>query len=105
MLQTHGSHVSQESSGNSLQVSVCPADATAFNAWAYKGSFDSLPGTSSYSTANAGDTADEMHIAVIDQDGAITGTAGTILETFAFVSQASDAKADDGTDNFLQKCN
>ena len=88
--------------GNSLQVSVCPADATAFNAWAYKGSFDSLPGTSSYSTANAGDTADEMHIAVIDQDGAITGTAGTILETFAFVSQASDAKADDGTDNFYK---
>jgi phage tail sheath protein FI len=41
-----------------------------------------------------------MHIAVVDQDGAWTGTAGTVLETFAFVSQASNAKADDGTDNY-----
>ena len=84
--------------GNSLAVSVCPADATAFAGWAYAGNFDSAPGTSSYSVANSGDTADEMHIAVIDEDGAWTGTAGTVLETFAFVSQASDAKADDGTD-------
>jgi len=86
--------------GNSLAVSVCPADATAFAGWAYAGNFDSAPGTSSYSVANSGDTADEMHIAVIDEDGAWTGTAGTVLETFAFVSQASDAKADDGTDNY-----
>ena len=86
--------------GNSLAVSVCPADATAFAGWAYAGSFDSVPGTSSYSTANGGDTSDEMHIAVIDEDGAWTGTANTVLETFAFVSQASDAKADDGTDNY-----
>ena len=86
--------------GNSLAVSVCPADATAFAGWAYAGSFDSVPGTSSYSTANSGDTKDEMHIAVIDEDGAWTGTANTVLETFAFVSQASDAKADDGTDNY-----
>ena len=28
-----------------------------------------------------------MHIAVIDEDGTITGTAGTILETFEGVSQ------------------
>ena len=33
-----------------------------------------------------------MHIAVIDEDGGITGTAGEILETFEGVSQASDAK-------------
>ena len=86
--------------GNSLSVSVCPADATAFAGWAYASSFDSVPGTSTYSTANSGSTADELHIAVIDEDGAWTGTAGTVLETFAFVSQASDAKADDGTDNY-----
>ena len=86
--------------GNSLQVSVCPADATAFAGWAYAGSFDSVPGTSTFSTSNSGDTSDEMHIAVVDQDGAWTGTAGTVLETFAFVSQASNAKADDGTDNY-----
>ena len=86
--------------GNSLQVSVCPADATAFAAWAYASSFDAIPSTSAYSVANSGDTADEMHIVVLDEDGAITGAAGTVLETFAFVSQASDAKAADGTDNY-----
>ena len=86
--------------GNSLKVSVCPADATAFAAWAYASSFDAIPSTSAYSVANSGDTADEMHIVVLDEDGAITGAAGTVLETFAFVSQASDAKAADGTDNY-----
>ena len=35
---------------------------------------------------------DEMHIAVIDEDGTITGTAGTILETFEGVSQDHDVK-------------
>ena len=35
-----------------------------------------------------------MHIVVIDEDGTITGTAGTILETFEGVSQAHDAKDD-----------
>ena len=88
--------------GNSLKVSVCPADATAFNAWAYKGSFDSVPSTSTHSTNIGGDTADELHIAVIDEDGSWTGAAGTVLETFAYVSQASDAKADDGTDNYYK---
>ena len=37
-----------------------------------------------------------MHIAVIDEDGSITGTAGTILETFEGVSQAFDAKTSTG---------
>ena len=32
-----------------------------------------------------------MHI-VIDEDGSITGTAGSILETFEGVSQDNDAK-------------
>ena len=88
--------------GNSLKVSVCPADSTAFSGWAYKGSFDSAPSTSTYSTNVSGDTADELHIAVIDEDGSWTGAAGTVLETFAYVSQASDAKADDGTDNYYK---
>jgi len=88
--------------GNSLKVSKCPANATAFAAWAYAGSFDSQPGTSTYSSGLSGDTLDEMHIAVIDEDGLFTGTAGTILETFPFVSQASDGKADDGTSSYYK---
>ena len=41
-----------------------------------------------------------MHIIVVDTDGTITGTPDTILERFAYVSQASDAKAADGASNY-----
>jgi phage tail sheath protein FI len=43
-----------------------------------------------------------VHVAVVDEDGAISGTPGTVLETFAFVSQGSDAKNSDGTTNFYK---
>ena len=91
--------------GNAIAVDICPADSTAFNAWTHKGLFDTLPGTSAYAAGKNGTgtaTNDEMHIVVKDATGAWTGTAGTVLETFAFVSQASDAKADDGTNNFYK---
>ena len=39
---------------------------------------------------------DELHIAVVDEDGGITGTVGTILETHEGLSQASDAKSAEG---------
>ena len=82
--------------GNSLLVSICPADATVFAGWAYKSSFDTAPGTSDYA-ASKGCKNDEVHIAIIDEDGLITGTKGSVLETFAYASQASDAKSSDGT--------
>jgi phage tail sheath protein FI len=88
--------------GNSLSVKVCTANSTAFNGndfASYKGQFDSAPGTSNY-VLNKSGSDDEMHIVVVDEDGAWTGEAGTILETFAYVSQASDALADDGTNNY-----
>ena len=85
--------------GNSLSVSFCTANATAFSSWTYRGLFDSAPGTSSYA-ANRGGANDEMHVVVFDEDGLWTGEAGTVLETFAFLSQASDALGDDGTNNF-----
>ena len=85
--------------GNSLSVSFCTASSTAFSGWSYRNLFDAVPGTSSYA-ANRGGADDEMHIVVVDEDGLWTGEAGTVLETFAFVSQASDALAEDGTNNF-----
>lgn len=86
--------------GNSLKVEVC-SSSTAFTGWAYAGEFNSAPGTSSYAT-KYGSSADELHIAVIDEDGLISGTQGTILEKFAYVSQASDAVKDDGTSNYYK---
>ena len=43
-----------------------------------------------------------MHIIVIDEDGLISGTQGTILEKFPFVSKGSDAKKPDGTNNYYK---
>jgi hypothetical protein len=85
--------------GNSLQVSM--ADSASFTGWAYAAEFDAAPGTSTYA-ASVGGSADELHIIVIDEDGAISGTRGTILEKFAFVSKASDAKKSDGTNNYYK---
>jgi hypothetical protein len=76
--------------GNSLKVSVCPS-AAAFTGWAHASLFDVAPGTSEYASARGG-ANDEMYIVVSDEDGDITGTAGTILETF-IVSKAYDAKS------------
>ena len=85
--------------GNSLLVSICPANSTVFSTWAYANQFDSAPGTSDYADTR-GCSNDELHIVIVDEDGAITGTPNTVLEKFAFVSQASDAKANDGTSNY-----
>ena len=89
--------------GNAISVSLVTAGVSDFSAWAYQGSFASVPSTSEYAIGLGKTTAaDEMHIAVIDTTGAITGTAGTVLETFEYVSQASDAKKSDGTTNYYK---
>jgi len=67
--------------------------------WEYYFQFSNAP-TTSDDVSNAGGSNDEMHIVVIDEDGGISGTAGTILETFEGVSQASDAKTSTGASNY-----
>lgn len=87
--------------GNSLKVEICSPDH--YSSYTNASLFDSAPGTSQYAEdqgVNAAD--DELHIAVIDEDGAWTGTAGTVLETFAFVSQAADAKLSNGESNYYK---
>ena len=88
--------------GNTLKVSMCSADSTAFAAWTYASLFDGAPGTSAYAASVSG-SKDELHIVVIDEDGFITGTAGAVLEKFAYVSQASDAKKFDGSTNYYKE--
>lgn len=111
--------------GNSLKVSVCTAGYDAFTAtgtfgdsaasasiaasnpftsWTYAPYFDGAPGTSDYVAARSVDGAsanDEVHVVVVDEDGLLTGTAGTVLETFSYVSLASDAKLSDGRTNHV----
>tara|TARA_B100000287_G_scaffold196166_1_gene185326 strand:- start:2762 stop:4477 length:1716 start_codon:yes stop_codon:yes gene_type:complete len=89
--------------GNSLKVSVIASNISSFSGWAYSGQFEGAPGTSDYAT-DLGKTniKDELHIAVIDEDGAISGTPNQVLETFAYVSMGSDAKKSDGTSNYYK---
>jgi phage tail sheath protein FI len=83
--------------GNSLKVSVCTANATnGFASWTYKSSFAGAPSTTPY-VSSYGGANDQIHIAVIDEDGLFTGTKDTVLEAFSYVSQAPDAVYDDGT--------
>ncbi len=85
--------------GNSLKVSM--ADAETYTGWDYETQFDSAPGTSPYAASVSGSN-DELHIVVVDVDGLWTGTAGTVLEKYAFVSKAGDAKKSDGTNNYYK---
>jgi len=108
--------------GNSLKVSMLPCDSsssagiassTLFDNWAYKSSFDAAPLTSDF-VRNKTDKllqvedkpqiygGDEMHVVVIDEDGAIGGTKGAVLETFPFVSLALGAQNPDGSTNFIK---
>jgi phage tail sheath protein FI len=85
--------------GNTLRVSM--ADANTFSGWAYSSQFNGTPGTSTY-TSNQGGANDEIHIIVIDEEGKISGTSGTVLEKFGYVSKASDAKDDSGNTNYYK---
>ena len=87
------------SAGNSLKVAM--ADSQTFTGWTYAAEFDAAPGTSAYATASGGSN-DELHVIVIDEDGLFTGTVGAVLEKFAFVSKANDAKSSNGTNNYYK---
>lgn len=60
------------------------------------------PGTSPTVAAKGG-KFDEFHIAVIDTDGRVSGTPGTVLETLSYVSKASDARSSEGASTFFKK--
>jgi phage tail sheath protein FI len=86
--------------GNSLLVSY--ADNATFATWTYKSQFDAAPGTSQYATSVGSVAKDELHVIVVDATGLWSGTPGTVLEKFAFVSKAADAKKPDGTNNYYK---
>jgi len=104
--------------GNSITVSVIDAGANAsqYASWnvalynsantnyastSLAGYFNSQPGTS-YSTSQLGGANDQIHIAVVDTGGLFTGTKGTVLETFAYLSKASDSVDSSGQSNYYK---
>ena len=70
--------------------------------WQYADNFDGAPGTSTF-VADKGGSGDEMHIIVIDEDGKLTGSANTVLEKYAYLSKASDAKSDSGSSSYYPR--
>lgn len=77
------------------------ATATLSTAWTYASNFDFNPGTTTYGSNN-NVNFDEMHIIVIDEDGAFTGIAGTVLEKFSGVSKIPGAKNDQNESNYYK---
>jgi len=76
--------------------------------WRWYDLFDGAPGTSSWATQNGRGTADELHVAVYDTTGDITGfdadangeRTNAIIETFARLSKNSAAKTPQGNNNY-----
>ena len=67
--------------------------------WQYYDLVDKAPATSTYASTRSG-VNDELHIVFIDEDGAISGTAGEVLEVYDSLSKASDAKTPQGDTNY-----
>ena len=93
--------------GNSIKVCIVTEGVNSWSTITYASGkkysevFDAAPGTSTYAAdLGKGSIGDELHVLVLDEDGVISGTANTVLETFSFCSQAADAKNSDGSSNY-----
>jgi hypothetical protein len=75
--------------------------SSAQRRWEFYGEFSSAPGTSADASAKLA-TNDEMHVAVVDEDGQITNSVGTVLEKFEGLSKGSDARSPDGGTNYYK---
>jgi len=60
------------------------------------------PGTSDYAAARGG-RFDEVHVIVLDDNGTITGNAGTVLEKHLSLSKAKDAQFSVGSPSYWRK--
>ena len=60
------------------------------------------PGTSNYAAAR-NSRFDEIHVVVIDDEGTVTGNAGTILEKHLSLSKAKDGEYSLGSPSYWRK--
>ena len=74
--------------GNSLKVQVAGPVSWATAGASFQAQFDGAP------------TGTERHVLITDEDGVITGTSGTILERYSYVSSSSSATLADGSTNY-----
>jgi len=76
--------------GNSLTVTIADAGNWSYVNTAFQGLVNGAPGTSVQAAA-AGSANDEVHILVTDTGGLFSGTKGTVLEVWPYLSKGSDA--------------
>ena len=76
---------------------------TTTRQWEYSTAIGTVPGTTDYQSTSTNPTVvDEIHVVVVDNNGAITGTPGTILEAFTNMSRAIDASTISGASNYYK---
>jgi hypothetical protein len=71
------------------------------NATVYWKNIAPRPRTSQYASERSGRN-DELHVVVVDDTGAVTGTAGNILEKYTNLSKALDAKISPSQANYYK---
>ena len=109
LVTVNGAEVKVSAIANSTSVTLSTAheDGAVANAsiirnWEYYQKVDTAPGTSTFATTLSG-VGDEVHVVVVDEDGEISQTAGTVLEVYEKVSLGSDAKTIDGATNYYKE--
>ncbi len=70
--------------------------------WEYYNFFDDAPGTTAYANTYSA-TDDEIHVAVVDEDGEISGTPGQVIERFPGASLGYDALTETGESNYYKE--
>ena len=70
--------------------------------WEYAGAFAEGPPTTSAYAADKNMALDEIHIAVVDEDGEWTGTVDEVVEAHANLSVAKGARDDQGEDTYYK---
>ena len=87
---------------------IIPDNSYITRRWRFSDLFDGAPGTSAWATANGRGEEDELHVAVYDTTGDITGydvdVAGqrtsSVVEVFAAMSKNTKGKSPQGDNNY-----
>lgn len=88
-------------SSDTYRLGVNTTSTTLNRYWEFFNLMGTPPGTSPYVQSFGNNAAvDEMHIVVVDDQGAFTNVPGAVLETYKGLSRATDAKAVDGGTNY-----
>lgn len=81
---------------------------TIARSWEFYNSVDKAPSATASiigldrRDANNALIRDGMHVVVTDEDGKISGAPGTILEVYNNISRATDARTEEGDDNYYK---